>query len=160
MKEILISVLLQIIMIGPAINGRAELTGLASKFQPSCNIVFYYRSQLIDMAARLISGSFQNGRSTPLWGKLAKVYSYFPALFPYRFSAPDQQGQTVPLITQTADENESKMRPITTRPWLISFYRPLSTHTGLVHAYGTHTPKLHVYTHTPRCVWINNGTET
>lgn len=48
-------------------------------------------------------------------GKLAKVSCYFPALFPYRVSCPDQQGQTDPLIMETADENESKMRPITTR---------------------------------------------
>lgn len=35
--------------------------------------------------------------------------------FPYRVSCLDQQGQMDPLITETTDENESKMRPITTR---------------------------------------------
>lgn len=48
-------------------------------------------------------------------GELAEVNGYFPARIPYRVSAADQQGQTVALITHTADENESKMRPITTR---------------------------------------------
>ena len=40
---------------------------------------------------------------------------YLQSYIPYRVSCPDQQGQTDPLITETADENESKMRPITTR---------------------------------------------
>lgn len=47
----------------------------------------------------------------------------FTALKPYGVSCSDQQGQTDPLITPTADENESKMRPISTQAWLISFYR-------------------------------------
>lgn len=38
------------------------------------------------------------------------------ALFPYRVSCTDQQGQTYPLIRETTVENESKMKPITTRP--------------------------------------------
>lgn len=53
--------------------------------------------------------------------------------FPYRVSCLDQQGQMDPLITETTDENESKMRPITTRAWLISLFRPL--HARWTHAH-------------------------
>lgn len=60
--------------------------------------------------------------------KVGRGLPLFTALFAYRVSCPDQQGQTDPLITETADENESKMRPITKRAWLISFYRSLHTH--------------------------------
>lgn len=50
-----------------------------------------------------------------LEGELAEVSGYFPARIPYRVSAADQQGQALALVTHTADENESKMRPITAR---------------------------------------------
>lgn len=68
-----------------------------------------------------------------------KVGPLFTAFFPYRVSCPDQQGQTDPLIMETAAENESKMRPITMRAWLISLYRPLHTH-------WTHARSSHVHT--------------
>lgn len=87
----------------------------------------------------------------------------FTAHIPYRVSCPDQQGQTNPLITQTADENESKMRPITTQAWLISLYRPLHTHWTHAHSHHTCTCKFHVYTksqtRTSRCSSINNVTQ-
>lgn len=47
--------------------------------------------------------------------KVGQGLALFSVLFPYRVSCPDQQGQTDPLITETTDENESKMRPITMR---------------------------------------------
>lgn len=92
--------------------------------------------------------------------KLASLL-LFTVFFPYRVSCPDRQGQANPLITQTADENESKMRPITTQAWLISLYRPLHTHWTHALSSHMHTQVSHVHKKldTLRCLWINNVTQ-
>lgn len=47
--------------------------------------------------------------------RVGQDFPRFTILFAYRVSCADQQGQMDPLITETTDENESKMRPITVR---------------------------------------------
>lgn len=97
-------------------------------------------SQLINIRPRSITTyehRLQRAEEPIVARKVGQGLPCYSQLFlPYRVSCPDQQGQTDPLITETADENESKMRPITTRAWLISLCRPLHTH--WTHARSSH----------------------
>ncbi len=110
---------------------------------------YYHGVQRISLdpdQLQLTDSIFKEQRSMSFPGKVGQGLPQLTALFPYRVSCPDQQGQTDPLITETADENESKMRPITTRAWLISLYRPL--HTRWTHARSSHEHKKKSDAHT------------